>query len=157
MSNRISASLVWREHFLAYVLASACDIILLIPLSQLASRSGQQIDIVLSIGLHQLLIVVLLILLSLSGAFPRTWRWQYVLTAFLFAGYVAVRMSARFLAGLELIDSISGQGMSLTGALPMLYFSGLSAAAAYTGMVLSLRRAYGRLVSARSSLRRPGD
>lgn len=149
MSLKEMSTWTWREHFLAYALATACDLILLVPQSQLSARAGQQLDIVLPIVLHQSLIGVLVVLLSLSGGL-KTWRWQYKAVGILFASYVGFRIATRFVAGLELINSIASQGADVTGMLPMLYFYGLGAAAVYTGMILTMRRAYGKLASTRS-------
>ncbi len=106
-------------------------------------------DVILPIVAHQSLIGVLVVLLSISGGL-RTWRWQYKMVGILFAGYVGFRIATRFVAGLELINSIASQGVDVAGTLPMLYFYGLAAAAAYTGMILAMRRAYGKLASRRS-------
>ena len=111
-------------------------------------RAGQQLEVALPIILHQSIIAVLVVLLSISGAL-RTRRWQYTTVGILFAAYVGFRMATRFVAGLELIDLIAGQGVPDNGAVPSLYFYGLAAAAAYTGMILTLRRSYGRLITTR--------
>ena len=141
---------IGREHLLAYALASACDLILLVPQSQLAMRAGQQLEVALPIILHQLIIGMLVVLLSISGAL-RTRRWQYTTVGILFAAYVGFRMATRFVASLELISLLAGQGVPDNGAVPSLYFYGLAAAAAYTGMILTLRRSYGKLTFSRNS------
>ena len=151
LSFRFLLNLTLPEHILAYVLASASNSLLLLPLSQFAAKAGQHIDVFPAIALHQLLLGVLIILLAISGMFGRTWRWQYPVTGILFAGYVASRMSTRFLTGLESINSVASQGISIAGDVPTLYLYGLAAAGTFTGMILSMRRAYGKLASARGS------
>lgn len=151
MSFSDVARLTIREHLGAYAAASMADILLLIPISQFAERAGLGINLIPAVGLHQLLVGVLVLLLMISGSIAKTWRWQYVATGFLFAGYVAFRLSNRFLDGLEVINTLAAQGVSVTGMVPSLYSYGLGAAAMFTGMVLAMRRAYGRLLSARTT------
>lgn len=151
MSYTDIARLTLREHLAIYVTASLANILLLIPISQFADRAGTGANLVLTVGLHQLLLGVLVALLMVSGSIPKTWRWQYVATGFLVGGYVAFRLSDRFLDGLEIINTLAGRGVSIGGMVPSLYSYGLGAAAMFTGMVLAMRSAYGRILSARST------
>jgi hypothetical protein len=150
LSFIVVARLTLREHLATYATASLANILLVIPVSQFSDRAGLSTNLILTVGLHQLLIGVLVFFLIVSGSIPKTWRWQYIATGLLVAGYVAVRLSNRFFAGLEIINSLALQGASVTGMIPTLYSYGLGAAGMFTGMVLAMRKAYGRIVSARS-------
>src|SRR3972149_3558980 len=89
------ARLTLREHLATYAAASLANILLVIPVSRFADRAGLSTNLTLTVGLHQLLVGVLVVLLLVSGSIPKTWRWQYVATGFLFAGYVGFRLSNR--------------------------------------------------------------
>lgn len=151
MSFADVARLTLREHLATYASASLANVLVLIPVSQFADRAGLSTNLILTVGLHQLLLGVLVVLLMISGSIPKTWRWQYVATGFLVAGYVAFRLSNRFLEGLEIINTLAVRGVSVAGMVPSLYSYGLGAAAMFTGMVLAMRSAYGRILSARST------
>ena len=157
MSFAEVARLTLREHLATYAAASLANILLVIPVSQFADRAGLSTSLTLTVGLHQLLVGVLVVLLMVSGSIPKTWRWQYVATGFLFAGYVGFRLSNRFLLGLEVINALALGGVSVAGMIPTLYSYGLGAGAMFTGMVLAMRRAYGRILSTRSTVLRLAD
>ncbi len=120
---------------------------LLIPQWQLAVRAGLTVDVPVTVVLYQFLIGVLLVLFTISGTIRKGWRWEYVTTGLLIAGYVGYRLSTRFVAGLDAISRLATSGVSVVGYVPTLYSYGLGAALAYTGMILVMRRAYNKLAT----------
>ena len=99
--------------------------------------------------MHELLVGVLVLLLLFTGTVRRRWRWQYAVSGILFSVYVGIRMASRFLTGLESIRLLQSQNITTSSDFLMLYLYGLGAAASYFGMILALRRTYGKLLSAR--------
>ncbi len=118
-------------------------------MSQLGERAGRPVDFLIGLALHQVLVAVLVILLLLTTV-VRRWRWQYAVSGMTFSIYVGFGMASRFVAGLETIRVLQSQNLSSSNDVLMLYWYGLAAAASYFGMILALRKANGKLVSART-------
>ncbi len=144
-----------REHIAAYVLASVADILLLTVLSQLGSRAGVRVDLVRLVALHELVLAILMVGVVYSGVVRSGWRcWQYVTTSILFSGYVGYRMATRFIAALELVGPLETKGVVASEYLSFFYSLSLGSTVCYMLMILVLRKAYGRLATARISVPR---
>ncbi len=139
-----------KEHTAAFILATIADIQLLVVLSQLAARAGLQFDLVRRVGVHELLLTILIFGVTSSAIATRGWRWQYVASSLLFSGYVGYRMATRFISALELVGPLQSRGIGVSEYLGFFYALALASAISYVLMILVLRRAYGKLVSARS-------
>ncbi len=88
-----------------------------------------------------------------SGVARKGWRWQYVTTSTLFSGYVGYRLGTRFIVALELVGPLETKGVVVSEYLGFFYLLALGSAVSYVIMILVLRRAYGKLASARVSER----
>ncbi len=139
-----------KEHIAAFILASLANIQLLIVVSQLAARSGHQANLVVTVGVHEILLTILIFGVTFSGTARRGWRWRYVASSVLFSGYVGYSMVARFTCALELVAPLRSKGIGVSDYLGFFYPLALASTISYVLVVLLLRRAYGILVSARS-------
>ncbi len=104
----------------------------------------------MTVGVHELLLTILIFGVTSAGTARRGWRWRYVAFSLLFSGYVGYNMATRFISALELVAPLQSKGIGVSDYLGFFYPLALASAISYVLIVLLLRRAYGKLVSARS-------
>lgn len=150
LSRRALLDLNLTEHFWAFILVSLADTFLLFQLSSLASRVGAPVDVLGSMAVQELVLAILLLVVVLSSISERVWRWGYVVASFLFIGYAMLQMASRFIQALDSISQLQARGIDVQGYLGPSYLLILGSTVSFLLTILLLRRAYGKLIGART-------
>ncbi len=150
LSWRALVDLNLTEHLWAFILVSLADSLLLFQLSSLGSQLGTPIDVLGSMALQELVLAILLLVVVLSSVSERHWRWGYVVASFLFIGYAMLQMASRFIQALNFISQLQGRGVDVQGYLGPSYLLVLGSTVSFLLTILLLRRAYGKLIGART-------
>ena len=133
-----------QVHLMTYLLVTLAISLLLLEQSQLASRANAQSTSLGDILVQQSVLAVLLGLMMVTYGWTRT-RWQYVLSAILFAGYSGTRLAAAFSQTLELVPALQNKDVPISDYQGTFYLLALASAISYLLAILLLRRSYGRL------------
>jgi hypothetical protein len=133
-----------QAHLMMYFLVTLGIFLLLLEQSQLASRVNAQSTGLADILVQQAVLAVLLGLLLVTYGWTRI-RWQYVLSAILFAGYSGTRLAAVFSQTLGLVPALQSKGVPISDYQGTFYLLALASAVCYLLTILLLRRSYGRL------------
>ena len=140
-----------QVHLMTYLLVTLAIFLLLLEQSQLASRVNAQSTSLADILVQQGVLAVLLGLMLVTYGWTRI-RWQYVLSAILFAGYSGTRLAAAFSQTLGLVPALENMDVPISDYQGTFYLLALASAICYLLAILLLRRSYGRL-----SLKRSGS
>lgn len=167
MSWRLLGSYNAREHWTVYLLASAANLFLSVPL-YIAARAGVlalvpvtgstsrfisaygigwgiAIDFLWTTLVFQGILGVLIVILSVTTLLQRGWRWLYIFSAFIVTGFVGYWLGARFLQTLTWVTLLQNSGIDSHGIYSDLFWYGLGATIFYVAMILMLRRSYDAL------------
>jgi hypothetical protein len=174
MSWRLLGEYNAREHWSVYLLATAANLFLSIPLyiaaragilaqlpltgstSQFISAYGVNWGIVLDFLwttlIFQGILAVLVVTVAATTLLQKGWRWLYIFSAFIVSGFVGYWLGARFLQTLSWVSLLQNSGIDSSGVYSDLFWYGLGATVFYVAMMLVLRRSYNRLVTSRNPL-----
>jgi hypothetical protein len=133
-----------QVHLMTYLLATLAIFLLLLEQSELASRANSLSTSLADILVEQVVLAVLLGLLLVTYGRTRI-RWQYALSAILFAGYSGTRLAAAFSQTLGLVPALENEGVPISDYQGTFYLLALASAICYLLTILLLRRSYGRL------------
>jgi len=136
---------------MTYLLVTLAISLLLLEQSQLASRANAQSTSLADILVQQSVLAAFLGLMLAIYGWTRI-RWQYALSAVLFAGYSGTRLAAAFSQTLELVPALQSKGVPISDYQGTFYLLALASAICYLLAILLLRRSYGRM-----SLKRSGS
>ena len=168
MSWRLLGSYNAREHWTVYLLASAANLFLSIPL-YIAARAGVlalvpvagstsrfisaygigwgiAIDFLWTSLIFQGILGVIVVAIAATTLVQRGWRWLYIFSAFIATGFVGYWLGARFLQTLTWVTLLQNNGIDSHGVYSDLFWYGLGATVFYVAMILTLRRSYDRLL-----------
>ncbi len=171
MSWRALSRFNAREHVAVYILASISNILLTIPqylavysavhsylpvqgsTAGLIARYGVSLgvvfDFIATVLVFQGILAVLVLTVAASSNARTGWRWLYALSAAFVTGYVGYWLGAKFLRDLEWVSLLQNSGIDSSGVYSSLFWFGLGATICYVGMILVLRKSYGKLTSTR--------
>jgi hypothetical protein len=161
-----------REHWMVYLLATAANLFLSIPL-YIASRAGILallpvtgstsqfissygvtwgviLDFLWTTLIFQGILAVLVVAVAATTLVQKGWRLLYIFSAFIVSGFVGYWLAARFLQTLDWISLLQNSGIESSGVYSDLFWYGLGATIFYLAMMLFLRRSYNRLMTARN-------
>ncbi len=138
---------------MAFVLASLANNLLLFNQASLALRAGSHVDVLVLMLFQEGLLAILILGVVVSSLSKLGWRWQYVLACFLFTGYAGLQMAGTFVSTLELVPTLQSEGIGVQEYLGTSYMLALGSAASYVLSILLLRRAYGRMLRAKTEPR----
>lgn len=167
MSWRLRGSYTAREHWIIYLLASAANLFLSVPL-YIAARSGVlalvpvtgstsrfissygvgwgiAIDFLWTTLIFQGLLGIIVVALAATTLVQKGWRWLYIFSAFIVTGFVGYWLGARFLQTLTWVTLLQNNGIDSHGVYSDLFWYGLGATIFYVAMILMLRRSYDKL------------
>src|SRR6266571_2240643 len=99
-----------QVHLMTYLLVTLAISLLLLEQSQLASRANAQSTSLADILVQQSVLAVLLGLMLATYGWTRI-RWQYALSAILFAGYSGTRRDEDFSQKLELVQALQNKNV----------------------------------------------
>jgi len=133
-----------QVHLMTYLLVTLAIILLVLEQSQLASRANAQSTSLADILVQQGVLAVLLCLMLVTYGWTRI-RWQYALSAILFAGYSGTRLAAAFSQTLGLVPALQSKEVPISDYQGSFYLLALASAVCYLVAILLLRRSYGRL------------
>src|SRR5213594_5257246 len=131
-------------HLMTYLLVTLAISLLLLEQSQLASRANAQSTSLADILVQQGVLAVLLGLMLVTYGWTKI-RWQYVLSAILFAGYSGTRLASAFSQTLGLVPALQNMDVPISDYQGTFYLLALASAICYLLTILLLRRSYGRL------------
>ncbi len=163
-----------REHLAVYTLATLANILISIPqylslnnalqlgvslrgatgvpITAYGSSTGIALYLVEMGLIFQGLMAVLVVGVTWSASSNKNWRWQYTLTSVLTAGYLAYRLSNRFLSTLDSIGVLQASGFDVSNVYAELFWFGLATTGWYILAILWLRLSYGKLLAERNAL-----
>jgi hypothetical protein len=172
MSWRLLGEYNAREHWSVYLLATAANLFLSIPLyiaaragilallpltgstSQFVSTYGVSwgivIDFLWTTLIFQGILAVLVVTVAATTLLHKGWRWLYVFSALTVSGFVGYWLGARFLQTLSWVSLLQNSGIDSSGVYSDLFWSGLGATIFYVAMILVLRWSYNRLVATKN-------
>lgn len=172
MARKLLGSYNAREHWTVYILASAANLFLSVPL-YIAARTGVLalvpvtgstsrfisaygvgwgiiVDFLWTTLIFQGILGVLVAVLAATTLVKRGWRWLYIFSAFIVTGFVGYWLGARFLQALTWVTLLENSGINSHSVYSDLFWYGLGATIFYVAMILFLRKSYSQLMTARN-------
>jgi len=166
---------VWREnrrdYFLAYVLATIANLLVLIPqyfttLKLVMLEGASQFALIVfwsnsyplwasvlasllpSVVIFQLIMAAIMVWTSRVGDTRPGWRWKFRILSMIFVVYVGLVLGLDFLGSLSVASALSSLNQDISPVLQTFYVFNLGAAICYLALVLAMRRAYTTLSAA---------
>jgi hypothetical protein len=161
-----------REHWTIYLLATASNLLLAIPL-YIAARAGVlalipvrgstlqfvsaygvawgiTLDFLWTLLIFQAILAVLVITLAATSLTDKSWRVSYVFSGLIMSGFVGFWLAARFVQTLNWISVLENSGIDGSGIYDDLFWFGLGAAVFYVATIVVLRKSYDKLKEQRN-------
>jgi hypothetical protein len=162
-----------REHWTAYLLATASNLFLSVPL-YIAARAGilallpvtgstrtfissygigwgLALDFLWTMLVFQGLLAVLILAAAGTTLVQKGWKWFYVFVELLISAFVGYWLGTRFLQTLDWVSLLQSSGVETSGVYSDLFWYGLGATICYVAMILVLRRSYNRLTELKAT------
>lgn len=172
MSWRQLARYNGREHLTVYLLATASNLFISIPL-YIAARAGSlalipirgstsrfisaygvswgiALDFLWTLFVFEGLLAVLVLAVAGITLIEKGWRGPYTFVALVISGFVGYWLGMRFLQTLDWVSLLQNSGIDSSGVYSDLFWYGLGATVFYVAMILVLRRSYGKLFELRT-------
>lgn len=173
MSRRLLGRYNAQEHLTAYLLATASNLLISIPLYT-AARAGAigllspggstgrfisaygigwgiTVDFFWTLLVFQCILAILVLTIAGASLMEKGWRGPYAFSALVTAGFVGYWLGARFLQTLDWVSLLQNSGIDSRGIYSDLFWYGLGATIFYVAMILVLRRSYNKLSELRNS------
>ena len=167
MSLRLLGQYNRREHVTVYVLATASNLFIAIPL-YIAARAGALallpirgsttqyisaygaswgiiLDFLWTLFVFEGLLAVLVIAVAGTSLLQKGWKGPYAFSALIMSGFVGYWLGARFLQTLDWISILQNGGIDSSAVYSDLFWYGLGATIFYVAMILVLRKSYNKL------------
>ena len=173
MSWRLLGRYNPQEHLTAYLLATASNLFISIPLytaaragaigllspggstgrfiSEYGISWGITVDFFWTLLVFQGLLAILVLTIAGTSLIEKGWRGLYAFLGLVTAGFVGYWLGARFLQTLDWVSLLQNSGIDSRGVYSDLFWYGLGATIFYVGMILVLRRSYNRISELRNS------
>ena len=156
-----------REHLTIYLLATASNLFISIPL-YIAARAaavallplqgstgrfisaygiswGVTVDFLWTLFVFQGLLSILVLALAGASSVEKGWRGPYVFVSLITTGFVGYWLGAKFLQTLDLVSLLQNSGIDSSPVYADLFWYGLGATIFFLAMMLVLRRSYNKL------------
>ena len=125
--------------------------------SALITSYGRVLGIILVLLLNSLvfqgILSVLVVILAVSSVANAGWKWAFTLSGVAISGFVGYWLGAKFLAILEWISALQSNRVNSSDTYAGLFWFGLAATICYIGMILVLRKSYGKLAERYSAVK----